>query len=59
MYHSDVCWKSKQSIVGKMLGRLKSESAKIKALKENIRMHVIGLGWINSQLHGLTEVQSD
>ncbi len=28
-----------------MLGRLKLESAKLKALKENIRMHVIGLGW--------------
>jgi hypothetical protein len=28
-----------------MLGRLKSESAKLEALKENIRMHVIGLGW--------------
>jgi hypothetical protein len=28
-----------------MLGRLKSESAKLEALKENIRMRVIGLGW--------------
>jgi hypothetical protein len=45
MYHSVVCWKGKQSIVGKMLSGLKLESAKIKALKENIRMHVIGLGW--------------
>jgi hypothetical protein len=45
MYHSEVCWKGKQSIVQKMLGRLKSESAKLEALKENIRMHVIGLGW--------------
>jgi hypothetical protein len=45
MYHSDVCWKGKQTIVGKMLVWLKSELAKFKALKENIRMHVIGLGW--------------
>jgi hypothetical protein len=45
MYHSDVCWKGEQSIVGKMLGRLKSESAKLEALKEKIRMCVIGLGW--------------
>ena len=45
MYNSDVCWKGKQSIVGKMLGRLKLESAKLEALKENIRMHGIGLGW--------------
>jgi hypothetical protein len=29
----------------KKLGRLKSESAKMEALKENIRMRVIGLGW--------------
>jgi hypothetical protein len=45
MYHSDVCWKGKQSIVRKMLGWLTSESAKLEAPKENLRMHVIGLGW--------------
>ena len=45
MYNSDVCWKGQQSIVKKMLGRLKSDSAKLEALKENIQMHVIGLGW--------------
>ena len=45
MYNSDVCWKGQQSIVRKMLGRLKSDSAKLEALKENIRMRVIGLGW--------------
>ncbi len=45
MYNSDVCWKGQQRIVGKMLGRLKSESAKLEAMKENIRMRVIGLGW--------------
>jgi hypothetical protein len=38
MYHFDVCWKGKYSLVHKMLGRLKSESAKLEALKENIRM---------------------
>jgi hypothetical protein len=41
MYHSKVCWKGKLSVVTKMLGRLKSESAKMEALKENIRMSVI------------------
>ena len=47
MYNSDVCWKGQQSIVRKMLGQLKSDSAKLEALKENIRMclSVIGLGW--------------
>jgi len=45
MFHSEVCWKGNLSIVSKMLGRLKSESAKLEALKENIRMRVIGLGW--------------
>ena len=43
-YHSDVCWKGKHSIVHKMLGQLKPESAKLEALKENIRMGVVGLG---------------
>ena len=38
MYFSDVCWKGKQSIVKTMLARLRSESAKVEALKENIRM---------------------
>jgi hypothetical protein len=33
------------NIVQKMLGWLKPESAKLEALKENIRMHVIGFGW--------------
>jgi hypothetical protein len=45
MYHSDVCWKGKQSNVVKMLVRLKSELAKLEALNGNIRMRVIGLGW--------------
>ena len=44
MFHSKVSWKGKLSIVTKMLGRLKSVSAQTEALKENIRMHVIGLG---------------
>ena len=33
MYHSDLCWKGKQRIGQKMLAGLKSESAKLKALK--------------------------
>jgi len=45
MYFSDVCWKGKQSIVKTMLAQLRSESAKVEALKENIRMRVLGLGW--------------
>ena len=45
MFNSELCWKGKQSVVTKMLGRLKSGSAKMEALKENIRMRVIGLGW--------------
>jgi hypothetical protein len=45
MYHSEVCWKGGVCIVQKMLGRLKLESAKLEALKENTRMRVIGLGW--------------
>jgi hypothetical protein len=44
MYFSNVCWKGNQSIVTKMLARLKSESASLEAIKENIQMRVIGLG---------------
>jgi hypothetical protein len=44
MYRSDVCWKNTKTLT-KMLARLKSETAKIEALKENIRMRVIGCGW--------------
>ena len=36
MFHSEVCWKGNPSIVSKMLRRLKSESAKLEALKENL-----------------------
>jgi hypothetical protein len=46
MYHSDLCWKGKQRIGQKMLAGLKSESAKLKALNKNIRMRVVGLGWM-------------
>ena len=45
MFHSEVCWKGNLSIVSKMLGQLKSVSAQTEALKENIRMRVIGLGF--------------
>ncbi len=44
IYYSDVCLKGKHSIFCKMFGGLKSESAKLEALKENIRMQVIGMG---------------
>ena len=59
MFHSEVCWKGKLSIVTKMLGRLKSESAKIEASKENIRMCVIDWDGNNSQSLGLTKERSD
>lgn len=45
MYNkSDACWKNIRTMKT-MLGRLSSESTKLEALKENIRMRVIGLGW--------------
>ena len=44
MYRSDACWKNVRTMKT-MLGRLNSESAKLEALKENIRMRVIGFGW--------------
>ena len=44
MFHSVACWKTKKD-VNSQLKRLKSKTAKMSALKENIRMRVIGLGW--------------
>ena len=43
-YGSSACW-MKVSDVDKELKKLKSKSAKLWALKENIRIRVIGLGW--------------
>ena len=44
MYKSVVWWKT-ISEVKRELKKLKSKTAKLNALKENIRMRVIGLGW--------------
>ncbi len=41
----DVCWKGYQRFVKKMLARSELESAKLEALKYNIGMQVLGLGW--------------
>ncbi len=43
MFHSASCWK--QTDVRSELGNLKNKSTKLDALKENIKMRVIGLGW--------------
>ena len=37
--------RANKEFVKTMLERLQSESAKVEALKENIQMRVIGLGW--------------
>ena len=44
MYHSHACWRT-SSMVDRELNKLKSKNAKLNALKENIRMRVLGLGW--------------
>ena len=44
MYFSPACWKT-ENIVNRELQKFKSKSAKLYALKENIRIRVIGLGW--------------
>ena len=44
MYHSLACWKT-AAIVDRELKNLTSKTAKVYALKENIRMRVLGLGW--------------
>jgi hypothetical protein len=42
MYSSDVCWKRDVNLVQANLNRLDSKTAKLDALKENIRMRVKG-----------------
>ena len=44
MYNSEACWRVNRD-VDRGLKNLKSNTAKINALKENIRMRVLGLGW--------------
>jgi len=44
MYTSDVCWKGDVNLVQAKLDRLESKTAKLDALKENIRMRVKGYG---------------
>ena len=46
MYHSNACWKADPKIVTRELKKLTSDNAKYTAIKENIRMHVKGLGWV-------------
>ena len=51
MYHSAACWKT-SAAVDIELKKLKSKSRQLNALKENIRMRVIGLGLGVLQHHG-------
>ena len=44
MYDSPACWKT-AAAVDRELARLKSKTAQLDALKQNIRMRVVGLGW--------------
>ena len=44
MYDSAACWKT-PAIVDRELVKLISKSAQLQALKENIRMRVLGFGW--------------
>ena len=45
MYNSEACQKDNKDTV-KKLEKLKSKTAKLDALKENIKIRVIGFGWI-------------
>ena len=44
MYGSAACWMSSRAVDNE-LKKIKSKSAKLEALKENIRIRTIGLGW--------------
>ena len=45
MYFSYACWKGNKKLVKQNLNKLKSKTAKLEALKENIRMRVKGCGF--------------
>ena len=44
MFNSQACWRTSAE-VDRQIKKLKSKSAKLNGLKENIRMRVLGLGW--------------
>ena len=46
MFGSAACWMTVSS-VDRELRKLQSKSSKITALKDNIRIRVLGLGWID------------
>lgn len=45
MYNSAACWKGEPKVVTQELGKLKSEAAKYRAIKENIMIRTKGCGW--------------
>ena len=45
MYFSKACWKDNSNVVATNLNRLKSDTARYNALKENILIRVNGFGW--------------
>ena len=50
MFYSVACWNN-DVVVNRELKNLNSKSYKLLALKLNIRMGVIGLGWENLRMH--------
>ena len=48
MFDSDACWRT-AAAVDRQRASLKAKTAELDALKENIRMRVLGLGW--SEFH--------
>jgi hypothetical protein len=45
MWDSEACWKDDPKVVTRELKKLKSESAKYTAIKENINIRYKGFGW--------------
>ena len=48
MYHSLRCWRTPE-VVDEMLNKLKSNTAKLNEIKEQIRMRELGLGWVEAR----------
>ena len=51
-YHSPRCWVTKEKAMQEY-GKIKSDAQKLKAVKEQILIRYLGLGWEKLIIHGL------
>ena len=57
MFYSTVCWNTADA-VDRNLKNMNRKSSKLIALKENISIRVIGLGWEDLSMHWSSNVKA-